>query len=394
MAQSQSHDGTFPSEAAQATPVASPVGGVHDHGHVHDDDHGHSHDEHHDHDHNGDHDHEHGHQHADGWLGRLQDAIPFLHGHSHGEVAVDHALESSERGIWAIKVSLLIMAATALFQVVVALMSGSVGLLADTIHNFADALTAVPLWIAFVIGRRPPNRRYTYGYGRAEDIAGVAIVLIIFISAAIAAYETIQKLLHPEPLTGVGWVIVAAIVGFIGNEAVAILRIRVGNEIGSAALVADGQHARIDGLTSLAVLIGAVGSLLRFPLADPLVGLGITVAILFIARDAARTMWRRLMDAVDENLVDSVERTAAGTPGVEHVHDVRMRWIGHRLVAELHITVDEDLSTRQSHDIAETVRHELLHDQPRLSVVTVHVDPCGHAGGDPHDITAHHAAPG
>ncbi len=385
----QSQDSSFPSNAAPSTPHASHADGAHAH---HDHDHDHEHEHEHDHDHAHDHEHDHDHGHADGPLGWLQEAIPFLHGHSHGEASVDQALEGSERGIWAIKVSLLIMGATALFQVVIALMSGSVGLLADTIHNFADALTAVPLWIAFVIGRRPANRRYTYGYGRAEDIAGVAIVLIIFISAAVAAYETVQKLLHPEPLTNIGWVIVAAIVGFIGNEAVALVRIRVGKEIGSAALIADGQHARIDGLTSLAVLIGAVGSLLGFPLADPLVGLGITVAILFIARDAARTMWRRLMDAVDEKLVASVEKVAAETPGVEEVHDVRMRWIGHRLYAELHITVNEELSTRQSHDIAETVRHELLHDQPRLSVVTVHVDPCGHSGGDPHGATLHHTA--
>ncbi|MFN8481745.1 MAG: cation diffusion facilitator family transporter [Anaerolineae bacterium] len=382
MARDHSHDSNLPS--VPDTGARSSAPDAHDHAHDHS----------HDHSHDDEHDHGHEHEHDTGLLGRLREAIPFLHGHSHGEVSVDAALEGSARGIWALKISLAILGATALFQVVIAVMSGSVGLLADTIHNIADALTALPLWVAFVIGRRPPNRGYTYGYGRAEDIAGVVIVLIIFISAAVAAYETLQKLLHPEPLTAVGWVMLAAIVGFIGNEAVAVLRIRVGREIGSAALVADGEHARIDGLTSLAVLIGAVGSWLGFPLADPLVGLGITVAILFIARDAAVVMWRRLMDAVDPSLVDGVERVAARTPGVQEVHDVRIRWIGHRLYAELHVTVDEDLTTRQAHDIAETVRHELLHDQPRLSVVNVHVDPCGHNGGDPHNMTAHHAQPG
>lgn len=315
--------------------------------------------------------------------------VPFLHGHSHGEANVDSALESSARGIWALKVSLLLMGVTALFQLVIVLISGSVGLLADTIHNFGDALTAVPLWIAFVIGRRAATRRYTYGYGRAEDVAGVLIVVLIVVSAVVAAYESIQKLLHPQPLTHVGWVMAAAVIGFLGNEAVAQFRIRVGREIGSAALIAGGQHARVDGFTSLAVLFGALGVLLGFPLADPIVGLLITITILVIVKDTARTMWHRLMDAVDPAVVDAIERTAAAVPGVEDVHDVRVRWLGHKLSTELHTTVDETLSTRASHEIAEEVRHQLFHAQPRLGVVTVHVDPCGHSGDDPHRLTAH-----
>jgi len=253
------------------------------------------------------------------------------------------------------------------------LISGSVGLLADTIHNASDALTAIPLGIAFVLGKRAASRRYTYGYGRAEDIAGVIIVLMIFLSSLVAAYESIQKLLHPQPLGNLGWVIVAAIVGFLGNEAVAVFRIHVGREIGSAALVADGQHARVDGFTSLAVLFGALGVLAGFPLADPLVGLLITIVILFIVKDTAVTMWRRLMDAVEPELVDRIEQTAAAVAGVQAVREVRVRWLGHKLQAELHIMVDEDLSTRDSHRISE-------------------VDPCGHGGTDAHAATAHHQA--
>lgn len=209
--------------------------------------------------------------------------------------------------------------------------------------------------------------------------------------ALLAGYESLQKLLHPQPLSNIGWVMVAAIGGFLGNEAVAQLRIRVRREIDSAALVADGQHARTDGFTSLAVLIGALGALLGFPLADPIIGLLITIVILFIVRDAARTMWRRLMDAVDPELVDGIERTAVGIPGVEEVHDMRVRWLGHQLAAELHITVDETLSTRASHQIAEEARHALFHAQPGLSIITVHVDPDGQGGEDPHRTTAHHA---
>jgi cation diffusion facilitator family transporter len=299
-------------------------------------------------------------------------------------------LESSARGIWALKVSLLGLGATALFQLAIVLLSGSVGLLSDTVHNFSDALTAVPLWIAFVLGRWAASRRFTYGYGRAEDVAGVLIVGMICLSALVAGYESVQKLVHPQPLRAVGWVIVAALVGFLGNEAVGLFRMRVGRAIGSAALVADGEHARVDGFTSLAVLLGALGSLAGFPLADPLVGLLITLAILFIVKDTAVTMWRRLMDAVDPELVDGIERVASGIAGTIGVHDVRVRWLGQQLQAELHITVDEDVSTRASHHIAEEVRHALLHAQPRLAVVSVHVDPCGHGGEDAHALTAHH----
>lgn len=346
----------------------------HDHPHPHND---HPHDDH-------DHSHEHG---RFGWLREL---IPFFHGHTHDVGNTDDALETSERGIWALKISLLGLGATALFQVVIVLISGSVALLADTIHNFSDALTAVPLWIAFALSKRPPNRRYTYGYGRAEDLAGVFIVAMITLSALIAGYESYQKLLNPEPLRNVWWVIAAAIIGFIGNEAVALLRMRVGREIGSAALVADGQHARVDGFTSLAVLFGALGSLAGYPIVDPIIGILITVAILGILRDVARTMWHRLMDAVDPELVDTIEQAATAVPGPVDVHDVRVRWLGHKLQTELHITVDEDLPTHKSHRIAEEVRHALFHAQPRLAVVTVHVDPCGHSGADHHESASHH----
>ncbi len=318
------------------------------------------------------------------------EAIPFLHGHSHGEVNVDAALESSARGIRALKVSLLLLGATALFQLVIVLISGSTGLLADTIHNFGDALTAVPLWIAFAVGRRAANRRYTYGYGRAEDVAGVLIVALIFVSAVIAAYESVQKLIHPQPPSNIGWVMAAAVIGFLGNEAVAQFRIRVGREIGSAALIADGQHARVDGFTSLAVLVGALGVVAGFPLADPIVGLLITIAILFIVKATAATMWRRLMDAVEPEVVDTIERTAVAVPGVQDIHDVRVRWLGHKLGVELHATVDETLTMRESHDITEEVHHRLFHNLPRLGVVTIHADPCGHGGVDPHQLTAHH----
>ena len=338
-----------------------------------------------------DHDHDHGHDHeSDSWWAKLF----HLHGHEHG-LEDDATLEGSERGIWALKVSLLSLLATALFQVIIVVASGSVALLADTIHNFADAGTAIPLWIAFALNRRQAPRGYTYRWGKAEDLAGVLVVIIIAISAGVVFYETWQKIIHPQPIRNLPWVAAAAIIGFAGNEVAALVRIRVGRQIGSAALVADGMHARVDGLTSLAVLLGAIGVWLGFPLADPIIGALIGVAILFIVRNAAVTMWRRLMDAVDPELVDQMEGAADDVAGVRGVHDVRLRWIGHALWGELHIEVDGALSTEDSHQISENVRHELYHALPRLREITVHVDPCPCASGDPiahHELTAHHAS--
>ena len=344
-------------------------GDDHDPGH---DDHGHDHD---DHEHKGG---------PIGWLAEL------FGRHSHGGPVADEALEGSDEGIRAVKVSLVALFVTAALQAVVVAFSGSVALLADTIHNLADALTAVPLWIAFVVGRRPANRRYTYGYGRAEDVAGLAIVAMIALSAAIAGWESVRKLVNPEPMSYVGLVIAASVIGFLGNEAVAVYRIRVGKRIGSAALVADGQHARVDGLTSLAVLFGALGVLAGFPLADPIVGLLITIAIVFVLRDAVREIWWRLMDAVDPSLVAKLESAAKDVEGVQAIDDMRVRWIGHTLHAEANVEVDGALSTLDAHDIAEAVRHAMLHEAPWLRSARVHVDPCRHDGRDHHAATSHH----
>ena len=389
------HDGAHvdrsaASDAHDHPPDSATASAQHDHDHDdHDRDHGdHDHGDDHDHDHD---DHDHDHEHAGGLRGLLGG---LFHTHSHGASRTDRVLESSERGIWALKVSLVGLLVTAIFQVAIVLISGSAALLADTIHNFADALTAVPLWIAFVIGRRAPTRRYTYGFRRAEDLAGIFIVLVMLASAALVAWESYRKLVDPQPLANLGWVAAAAVIGFLGNELVAIFRIRVGREIGSAALEADGLHARTDGLTSLAVLVGAIGVWLGFPQADPIIGLLITIPILQVVWGAAKTIWERLMDAVDPQLVDAVERAAARTPGALAVHDVRVRWLGHNLEAELYVDVDAQISTAASHAIGQEVEHALLHRLPQLERVIVHVDPVSPDGEDYHHVTAHHRASG
>jgi cation diffusion facilitator family transporter len=310
--------------------------------------------------------------------------------HSHAHEHTDGHEHEHDEAIRVVLLSLLGLAATAAVQLAVALASGSVGVLADTIHNFGDASTAIPLWLAFWVGRRPPNRHYTYGYGRAEDLAGVFVLLLIFASAVIAAWESVQKLLRPEPIEHLGWVAAAGLVGFIGNELIAQYRIRTGKKIGSAALVADGYHARTDGLTSLAVVLGAGGVWLGFERADPIVGLVITVVILLVLKDTTVQMWRRLMDAVDPQLIQQAEAAARQAEGVQDVSAVRARWIGHSIHAEALIVADSDLTLNQAHAIAERARHNMLHAVPKLTSVTVHVDPCGHDGRDPHAALAHH----
>ncbi|WP_043668188.1 cation diffusion facilitator family transporter [Streptomyces xylophagus] len=343
--------------------------------------------------HHHDHGHEHGHHHHHSPKGVRHRLTHLLTPHSH-ETAdkLDSALESSARGMRALWVSLAVLGVTALVQAVVVVVSGSVALLGDTVHNAADALTAVPLGIAFVLGRRAATRRFTYGYGRAEDLAGIAIVLTIAASAAFAAWAAVDRLFDPRPVTHVPVVAVAALVGFVGNEWVARYRIRVGREIGSAALVADGLHARTDGFTSLAVLIGAGGAALGWQLADPIVGLAITAAIALVLRDAAREVFRRVMDAVDPDLVDRAEHAVREVEGVRGVGELRLRWIGHRLRAEVALVVDGEATVRQAHAVAVAAEHALLHAVPRLTAALVHADPAPVPGeADPHGELAHHS---
>jgi cation diffusion facilitator family transporter len=316
--------------------------------------------------------------------------------HDHGAHSGERVLESTADGIRAVALSLGILATTAAVELVVAVLSHSVALLADTIHNFADALTAVPLALAFKMGRRPPTRRYTYGFGRAEDLAGVAIVAMIAASTVVAAYEAVSRLMHPRPITGAGWVMAAGGVGFLGNELVAVYRVRVGRRIGSAALVADGMHARSDGFTSLAVVVGAIAVVAGAPRADPIVGVVISAAVIVVLLGATRTIYRRLMDSVDPALVDQVEGVLAGVPGVDRVDGVRIRWVGHELRAEIQISSEPTLSLVDAHAIAEEAHHRLLHDVPRLAEAVIHTSPTGEPGHDApnyHEAVEHHFAP-
>jgi cation diffusion facilitator family transporter len=318
--------------------------------------HGHSHDSHgHGHDHHG------------------------PHGHTHG--VIDATIATTDRGIWAIKWSFVILALTAVMQIVVVAISGSVALLADTIHNVADATTAIPLWIAFVLARRKPSKTFTYGLGRVEDLAGITIVIIILFSALVAGYEAIDRLIYPQPVSNLGWLIAAGIIGFAGNEAVAVFRIRVGREINSAALIADGFHARTDGLTSLAVVAGAIGVWLGFPLADPLVGLLITVAIFGIVWQSSRSVLTRMLDGVEPGIIDEIEHAAAHVNGVEKIAEAKARWLGHKLHVDVAVVIDESVLLAEANVITTELEEELFAHIPALAVATVRIvaaEPQGH----------------
>ena len=334
--------------------------------------------EHEEHDHLDPHDdHNHEHDHHTGLVGRLRHGLSEVFGgHSHDTAdQVDDALEADADGRRALLVSLAGLGVTAALQVIVVVLSGSVALLGDAVHNIADALTALPLFVAFALARRPASRRFTYGYGRAEDLAGVIIVVTIAASAAFSAYAAIDRLLHPHPVTYLPAVAAAALVGFAGNETVARYRIVIGRRIGSAALVADGLHARTDGFTSLAVLVGAGGVALGFPWADPVVGLLITVAILGVLRSAAGQVLARLLDAVDPALVGAAEQALLSTPGVQAVTALRLRWLGHTLRAEADLEVDSQLSLAQAHEVTHHAENHLLTQVRRLSAATLHASP-------------------
>ncbi|MFB3765179.1 MAG: cation diffusion facilitator family transporter [Methanotrichaceae archaeon] len=310
------------------------------------------------------------------------------HGHVHG--IVDPSLLATRKGITTAKWSLAVLLATALIQMVVTSYSGSVALLAETIHNFGHVATTIPLWIAFSLAHRRSSKQFTYGYGRIEDLAGLAIVLIILISVIITGYESIDRLFHPQAVSHLFEVALAALIGFLGNEAMAVYRCRVGNEINSAALVADGCHARVDGLASLAVFLGAIGVWMGYSWMDPFIGIIITVVILCIVWNSAKVVFCRLIDGVEPDVVDEVKEAAGHVAGVKEVTDVRVRWLGHQLHAEINLAVSDDLSVKDGHEIAKEVRHQLMHHLSYMSGTTIHIDPLV-ASGEEHHIMGEHA---
>ena len=296
-----------------------------------------------------------------------------FHTHTHGHL--DSTITTTQEGIRAVKWSFLILLITAGLQFAIVLYSGSIALASDMIHNIADATTAFPLWIAFRLARLKPNARFHYGFGRVEDLAGVAIVLIIFLSASLAAYEAIDRLLHPRILTHLGWIVVAGLAGFLGNEMVAGFRIRVGRKIKSAALIADGFHARTDAITSLAVVGGAIGVWLGFPLADPIVGFLISIAIFGIVWQSSKAVFRRMLDGSEPAIQDEVSHAADHVQGIFSLKGIRARWVGHRICLEVDAIVDGRSSVSEANKCATALEEEIREHLPATLFVHVRICP-------------------
>jgi len=286
-------------------------------------------------------------------------------------------------------ISSLVLAAVAALEPAAAALSSSAGVLADGLHNLGDVSTTVALAIAFVLSGRAPTKQFPYGYHRSEDLAGLVVLALIVTSAVISGVTSVEHLIHRPTLTNLPLAIVVAAIGFAGNEAVAVYKIRAGRRLRSKALEADGKHSRLDGLASLGAAVGVLGAALGASILDPIAGLVITVIIAVVAWETGRTVTGRLLDEADASLIATIEEVAAATPGVLGVSHARGRWTGRRVIAELTLEVSPDSSLSQAHALGEEVRHRLFHRISPLAEVIVHLDPAGDSAA--HEAVSHHA---
>lgn len=289
-------------------------------------------------------------------------------GHAHGGVY------DSRDAVRAVLVSAAALGVASGAEFTAAAIGRSAGVLADGLHNAGDVLTTFILLAAFALARRPATRRFTSGFGRIEDVATLLIVLVIVLTAALAAAESIRRLIQPEPYGSVPLSLAAAAIGVVANLGVSEYKIRVGRAIGSTALAADGVHSRIDALVSAGAFVGIGLAALGLAKADPIAGLAITGMIVYILGGTVRQLVLRMMDAVDPVLVDELEAAARRVDGVLGVHDVRARWVGRELVAVMHLDCDADATLRDAHELAQRVEHEVSHVVPEARL-DIHMDP-------------------
>ncbi len=301
------------------------------------------------------------------------------HSHEHG------AVYGNRDAVRAVVLSGLALGAASAVEFAGAIASNSASVLADAMHNAGDVVTTFVLLAAFHIARRPATRRFTAGYGRIEDVATLLIVLVIVVTAAAAFYESVRKFFVHEGYGSIGFSLFAAAVGVVANLAVSEYKLRVGRGIGSTALQADGVHSRIDALVSAAAFAGIGLTGLGLGLADPIAGVLITIAIIYVLAGTVRSLFYRMMDAVDPQVIVEMTAAARRVEGVMDVHDVTAHWVGRELWAAMHIDCDADATLLEAHDVAERVHHEVSHavDLGRLDV---HMDP----GTAPHKHGAEH----
>ncbi|TME10975.1 MAG: cation transporter [Chloroflexi bacterium] len=293
-------------------------------------------------------------------------------------MTADHHHAPSDEGAAtrAVVVSAAVLGAAAAIEFAASASGRSAGVLADALHNAGDVLTTLVLLAAFAVARRPATRRFTSGFGRVEDVATLVIILIIVFTAAAAAFESLGRLLSSEgySISRIGPSLLAAAIGVVANLGVSEYKIRVGRRIRSLALEADGIHSRLDALVSAGAFAGLGLAWMGIAIADPLTGLAITIAIVYILAGTVGRLVLRMMDAVDPDLIDQIASAARSVKGVLGVHDVRARWVGRELVAMMHIDCAPNASLIQAHDIAQAVQQEVELQVPAVHL-DVHMDP-------------------
>jgi cation diffusion facilitator family transporter len=269
----------------------------------------------------------------------------------------------------AIAVSAAGLAVTGLIELILAILTGSVGLLGDAIHNLSDVSTSAVVFLGFRLSRRPPTERYTYGLERAEDLAGIGIAIVIWASAAFAGFESIRKLIDHGHTTHVGVGMAGAALGIIGNQVVARYKLVIGKRINSATLIADAKHSWLDALSSAGALAGLVAVGLGQRWGDPIAGLAVTAFICHVGYEVTGDVVRRLADGVDPDVIAAAEAAAGSVPGVVHAH-ARARWTGRTLRVEIEGWVDPDLTTRDADAIGRHVAGALSRQVPEAGSLT------------------------
>jgi cation diffusion facilitator family transporter len=295
-----------------------------------------------------------------------------------GRVSAGHSHSSAHYGnkdaVRAVIVSAVALGLAALAEITASLLSGSASVLADGLHNAGDVLTSFILLFTFALVRRPATRRFSSGYGRFEDVATLLIIVVIIVTAAVAASESVAKLIYPATYSNIPLTLGAALIGVIANLGVSEYKLRVGRGIGSESLEADGIHSRVDALVSAGAFVGIGLAGLGFKIADPIAGILITIAIVFVLAGTVKQLFYRMMDAVDPTIADEITNAAKSVSGVLQIHDLRVRWVGRELVAVMHVAMNPKSTLEDAHALAMRVEEAVCHEVPAARL-EIHMDP-------------------
>ena len=302
---------------------------------------------------------------------------PGVHAHHGNHTLAETATfaDSTSAGVRALRIGVAGLAFTTLLQLVLLMLSGSVALLGDTVHNGIDVAGTAIVWLAFGLTRRDRSDLFSFGYHRFEDLAGLAVAGLIAVSAILVLYEAVTAFGDATPIDNPGLVLAAGVIGLAGNEAVAIFKFRTGKRIGSAALIADGRHSQADGLSSAGVVIAAVGLMIGIDWLDPLAGFAIGLLIAWTAYESGRDVILRLLDTADPEVVQELEQIAGEVVGVDHINDLRMRQMGRTVHVVANVCMPGGYTLAQAHAAAEELRGAWLEELPPGSAVDIHVDP-------------------